>query len=987
MELSKLATYLHVDPSKLMKAQGLVEKALVMFDRDEELVENYLQTHLAGESLAYAMDLISEESMSYMGTKVHFDGKSYSAPTLAIYNVASKPELKAKVKEKVTKRNEQQKEMRKEEVELLPEEESDRMKDRHLERGGMGARASTSPAKSGGGKAYDPEEYKKKSQAALDAVRASITSKYGKGALFKSKNEALDPVGKEDEDIDNDGKKNDKNDKYLKNRRAAIAKAMTTRKESVEIDEATAMAKRGHDETAIRNKIAKSTGGGQSADRATKLADKPTYGQSGVDSKARQTLARKQRGDFRNTTSSSPGLHGYGHKSNDPAVKAKQAARGAQRGALTPNEKKQLGREEFENWVNELVDEGYDLSEYTWDEMYDIYEAEGSYGQTPKARQAMGKLAIARRSKPASEYSQKGEKTKKVKSIEKHTQRIDNGPDVGNRGKKSTKPRWSGGRGKIDQDSRYYARYSDVEYSAGENKPVPGTITKNPKKLRKQKAMGEIAKEEYMNEADTVAKMRERAAKRRQQRYGKQGGGGRDDFRPYTKDDYAKGETTKKEEFEYDMEMLEQFHTLKDYFIENEIAFNEDEVLEIFENISDEDFDYFMNEAEMAKSIKLVGKKKDNVILNPKVKGIGSVNEQAPMQPQMVAKKKPMPQQPTTQTAQPQSTQQSQQVQRRQLALNKQKVALQQKAVTKKQSTDMHVEENLHEVDLSTQAPDFSNQVVTAQDKPKKKGKSLSDFKMTVKKKNEEVEYVEEKDDPCWKGYTQVGMKKKGGREVPNCVPSKGVPKAKGYKEEVELLDEMPYQVMGSPDGKKEKKIGKPVKSRKYADARASELADTHKKTGGKYRSQYVEEIEEGMTLKDFKSNRTKLKRKEASADAEKSGHVGKEWYNSGRKYSPDEAKRSRANMDDEERRTRHRSAVDPDNEDDNNYSADKTKNPKKLRKQKAMGESTMLEKAPPGDKYERMVKHIKKGYSKDGLTKDEKGIAYATAWKSYKNK
>ena len=98
-------------------------------------------------------------------------------------------------------------------------------------------------------------------------------------------------------------------------------------------------------------------------------------------------------------------------------------------------------------------------------------------------------------------------------------------------------------------------------------------------------------------------------------------------------------------------------------------------------------------------------------------------------------------------------------------------------------------------------------------------------------------------------------------------------------------------------------------------------------------------EIEEGMTMKDFKVNRQKNKRRESSADAEKRGHVGKEWYNSGRKYSPDEAKRSRANMDDEERRTRHRSAVDPDNEDDNNYSADKTKNPKKLRKQKAMGE------------------------------------------------
>ena len=24
---------------------------------------------------------------------------------------------------------------------------------------------------------------------------------------------------------------------------------------------------------------------------------------------------------------------------------------------------------------------------------------------------------------------------------------------------------------------------------------------------------------------------------------------------------------------------------------------------------------------------------------------------------------------------------------------------------------------------------------------------------------------------PCWKGYQMVGMKKKGGRTVPNCVP------------------------------------------------------------------------------------------------------------------------------------------------------------------------------------------------------------------------
>jgi hypothetical protein len=30
---------------------------------------------------------------------------------------------------------------------------------------------------------------------------------------------------------------------------------------------------------------------------------------------------------------------------------------------------------------------------------------------------------------------------------------------------------------------------------------------------------------------------------------------------------------------------------------------------------------------------------------------------------------------------------------------------------------------------------------------------------------------------PCWKGYKQVGMKDKGGRQVPNCVPNESVVK------------------------------------------------------------------------------------------------------------------------------------------------------------------------------------------------------------------
>ena len=57
------------------------------------------------------------------------------------------------------------------------------------------------------------------------AYKSGAIVKCRKGMIWKKKNEALDPVGKEDDDINNDGKVN-KTDKYLANRRKAIAKAM-----------------------------------------------------------------------------------------------------------------------------------------------------------------------------------------------------------------------------------------------------------------------------------------------------------------------------------------------------------------------------------------------------------------------------------------------------------------------------------------------------------------------------------------------------------------------------------------------------------------------------------------------------------------------------------------------------------------------------------------------------------------------------------------
>lgn len=49
----------------------------------------------------------------------------------------------------------------------------------------------------------------------------------------KKKKSKLDPVGKEDDDIDNDGKSNTSRDKYLKNRREQIGQAMKGKKQTI----------------------------------------------------------------------------------------------------------------------------------------------------------------------------------------------------------------------------------------------------------------------------------------------------------------------------------------------------------------------------------------------------------------------------------------------------------------------------------------------------------------------------------------------------------------------------------------------------------------------------------------------------------------------------------------------------------------------------------------------------------------------------------
>jgi len=71
-------------------------------------------------------------------------------------------------------------------------------------------------------------------KTAVKGFKKQMEKEYG--GKWKSRSsdpvkEALDPVGKEDSDVDNDGKKNTKKDKYLLNRRQAIAQAISTQEE------------------------------------------------------------------------------------------------------------------------------------------------------------------------------------------------------------------------------------------------------------------------------------------------------------------------------------------------------------------------------------------------------------------------------------------------------------------------------------------------------------------------------------------------------------------------------------------------------------------------------------------------------------------------------------------------------------------------------------------------------------------------------------
>jgi hypothetical protein len=219
--------------------------------------------------------------------------------------------------------------------------------------------------------AAEPSGETDRLKKALDIKKSDVTSSYEWSSVKTLKNiaDAYSSVYEKKEYETSRDKDKDGDNDFADNMIARMVASGMSREEAIKkvknkdynIGEATAMSKRGLDEPAIRNKIASTTRGGESADKATALADRETYGDN-KKKEDREKLARAQRGDFRKTTSSNPGLHGYAYKATTDADKEKQAARGKQRGVLTPNEKKTLNREEvhiYDTIISHLLEYGF----------------------------------------------------------------------------------------------------------------------------------------------------------------------------------------------------------------------------------------------------------------------------------------------------------------------------------------------------------------------------------------------------------------------------------------------------------------------------------------------------------------------------------------------------------------------------------------------------------------------------------------------------
>jgi len=111
----------------------------------------------------------------------------------------------------------------------------------------------------------------------------------------------------------------------------------------------------------------------------------------------------------------------YKHRNPEAMRAAEKAAdeEARMRSAVARRRKRKGLKEEVETWVNSLVEEGYDLSDYTWDDMYEMYMNLDE--EAPQRIQLEPSPRLMPHAGPARVHNPKTTKPKKVKKVIKET--------------------------------------------------------------------------------------------------------------------------------------------------------------------------------------------------------------------------------------------------------------------------------------------------------------------------------------------------------------------------------------------------------------------------------------------------------------------------------------------------------------------------------------------------------------------------------------
>jgi hypothetical protein len=118
MDLSIVSQFMSLTPDMMYKATKMVETVQSYFPGDVDSQEEYLRENLIDTTLEYALTLLEDKKLrDYMGVAVYTNGTTFSAPTAALYNVPSMPEMKKRIQAKLNAKSN----VRREEVELVQE--------------------------------------------------------------------------------------------------------------------------------------------------------------------------------------------------------------------------------------------------------------------------------------------------------------------------------------------------------------------------------------------------------------------------------------------------------------------------------------------------------------------------------------------------------------------------------------------------------------------------------------------------------------------------------------------------------------------------------------------------------------------------------------------------------------------------------------------------------------------------------------------------